>query len=127
MRKSCIDCTIKHLGTAAVYDEEMRMGYPQYYVFLVGNLEHASEEIYRIHHELAMVIREHRIALQMDRTHVVPYEALADYLDTMASTEDDDLTPFNAEDPWPDIPSSCLEGLEIDEQGKCKFSMDTRP
>lgn len=118
MRKHCIDCVIKHLGTAAVYDDEMRMGYPFYYAYVVGNLEHAAEEILELSREYAMVIRQHRINLQNDLEYKVPYENLCRFFQLIRDIEME--TPI-------EIPEDCLEGLEKSEDGRPVFDTDTRP
>jgi len=119
MRKTCLECVVKHLGAAAVYIEECAMGYPDYYGYAVGELCHASSESLSEFPVLAMIIREHRIkwmeTRKAERRHVIPFEALFGYVDALEQAGET-LEP----------PASVLEGI-TDKDGSPAFSMDTRP
>ena len=108
MRKACLDCTLKHLGEAAVFDMEVTTGYPQFSVYVVGALSHASTEICDLIPRLAMQIREHRIRWMEDHRYKIPYEELGLYLETLRALPEGT--------PYPDPPP--MEG---------GFSGDTRP
>ena len=120
MRKSCIECVLKHLGSAAVYIEEVQMGYPNYFGYVYGQLDHAASECIEELPDLALAIREHRIrwseTRRSDRPHRIPFEAMFDYLDTVEEVGDD-VT----------IPKEVYYGLEIAPDGRPVLSMDTRP
>lgn len=116
MRKQCLDCVLKHLSTADVYDDEMRMGYPFYYAKIVGHLEHAAEEALEYSRALAMTIRQHRLNLQDNMNYKVPYEELEKFVMSIRDLEN-----------CPKLPESCLEGLEKSEDGYPVFDTDTRP
>lgn len=120
MRKTCLECVAKHLGSAAVYIEETMMGYPNYYGFAYGELNHASSECMTDYPELAKVIREHRIewgnTKERDYPHRIPFEALFAYI------RDLDYAPEPLE-----IPAEAKVGLKQDEDGNVLYSMDTRP
>lgn len=120
MRKHCLDCVIKHLGEAAVFDIEYQMGYPSYYVYVIGNLSHAAQELYESNPELAMIIREHRINWSVNpESYKIPYEALSEYIRLYSMIEDNNSV-------WPEIPVACIKGLALDETGKPSISGDTR-
>ena len=125
MRISCLECVVKHLGSAAVYIEEVEQGYPNYYGYVYGELDHAASECYAHYPDLAMTIREHRIQWSMARkegkqnSYVVPFEALFAYIDVLEAIGDAELQP--------EVPAEASAGLPRDEHGNVKFSMDTRP
>jgi len=120
MRKSCLECVIKHLGSAAVYIEECQMGYPNYFGFVYGQLDHAASECMEEIPELAWTIREHRIkwaeTRRNEKPHRIPFEAMFDYIDTVEELGD-----------VIDVPKEVYAGLEIAPDGRPVFSMDTRP
>ena len=118
MRPPCLDCTYKHIANAAVFDTEISMGYPGFLMYCIGHLDHAAQEVQGLHQMFAWVLREHRIRRFSDPAYQVPYEALAGYCWTLDQLNHDD---------WPEIPESCLVGLDREASGKVKFSMDTRP
>lgn len=123
MRKACLDCVYKHLASAAIADIEVRMGYPNLKLYVIGNLDHAAQEAAETHMELAMVIREHRLLWDNDRDrHHIPYEALCAYVETVARLPDDTKPP--------DLPDECCTGVQREgdkAQGPFLFSGDTRP
>lgn len=120
MRKSCLECVIKHLGSAAVYIEEVQMGYPNYFGFVYGQLDHAASECMEEIPDLAWAIREHRIKWSETRRgenpHRIPFEAIFDYIDTVEETGESI-----------DIPDEVYAGLSMGDDGRPVFSMDTRP
>ena len=121
MRKACLSCVLKHLASAAVAETEVRMGYPNFRIYVVGNLDHASQECQQAYHELAMVIREHRIKYMEKRFHIVPYESLYAFVETCIQLENTAATSY------PTIPENCTQGLDLDDSGCPKLSGDTRP
>lgn len=120
MRKTCLECVAKHLGSAAVYIEEVAMGYPLYFGYVYGQLDHAASECLAEYPDLAAAIREHRIRWSatrgepIEKQHVIPFEALFDYIDLLERVGS------------VEIPEEVLEGLPR-EDGKVVYSMDTRP
>lgn len=120
MRKSCLECVAKHLGSAAVYAEEVELGYPNYYGFVYGELAHASSECLDEHPGLAWAIREHRIKWGESRgsgkPHKIPFEAMFDYIDVLKGAS------FDVK-----VPDEVLEGLKRGENGEVEYSLDTRP
>ena len=77
MRNGCLDCVTKHLGEAAIFEEEYHMGYPQYYMYVVGCLSHASMEIYEFSAKYAEIIRQHRLNWMDDSyNYKIPYEEI---------------------------------------------------
>ena len=121
MRKSCLECVAKHLGSAAVYVEECELGYPNYYGYAYGELVHASSECLADYPDLAWAIREHRIkwgeTRSSDKPHRIPLEAMFGYISALESMGGESLA----------IPDEVLEGLDKGEDGKTVYSMDTRP
>lgn len=73
MRKACIDCVTKHLGQAFVLHAESKLGYPEYYVAVIGHLQEASEECFQRWPKLAEEIRQERIKLLLDVNYELPY------------------------------------------------------
>ena len=121
MRKSCLECVAKHLGSAAVYIEETMCGYPNYYGYVYGELDHAASECLSEFPDLAAVIREHRIMWANTRrseyrVHKIPFEALFTYIDSVEETG-----------VKLDLLDEVLDGLPRDDEGNVVYSMDTRP
>ena len=73
MRPYCLNCVIKHLGQAYVTNLEVEMGYSDHVVLVVGHLAEASEEIFGASSDLALEIRQHRMAFIEDNKYTVPY------------------------------------------------------
>jgi len=121
MRKQCLGCVLKHLGSAAVLEEEIRNGYPSYRFLLYGHMDQAAAEAWRANPTLAKVIRQHRVYFQYKPGYDIPFEALAEYVCAVADLEDE---PETAKILAP--PRACLEGLKLDEKGNPLFSGDTR-
>jgi hypothetical protein len=111
---------VKHLGSAAVYVEECAMGYPNYYGYAYGQLDHAASECFEEAPDLSWAIREHRIkwanTRRDDHPHVIPFEAMFAYIDTMEEVGDK-----------LEVPPEVYAGLDMGQDGKPVFSMDTRP
>ena len=107
MRKSCFDCVRKHLGSAGVFVKETQLGYPDYDIWVIGELEHASDECLRDHQELAACIREHRLAWTEDRAHAIPFEELNRYIKACVLAE-------NAGMPYPELPKDVLDGIDLE-------------
>lgn len=120
MRKSCLECVAKHLGSAAVYIEEVQTGYPNYFGFVYGQLDHAASECFEEIPELAWTIREHRIkwaeTRRSENQHRIPFEAMFAYIDTVEEAGE----PI-------EIPEGVYAGLKLGKDGTPVFSMDTRP
>ena len=87
---------------------------------LIHCLDHAASECVEKHPDLAWTIREHRIkwaeTRDGDRPHVIPFEALFDYIGVL------EKAPGDVE-----MPPEVYSGLKLGENGKPVFSMDTRP
>jgi len=75
-RKTCLDCTRKHLSQAAVLMEEALQGYPDHRWLAVGHLAEASTESLDQYPDLAKEIRAHRVAYMNDPAYKVPVVAL---------------------------------------------------
>lgn len=120
MRRSCLDCVVKHLGSAAVFIEEIALGYPNYFGFACGQLDHAASECLQEYPDLAWVIREHRIKWYSSRKenhpHIIPFEALFDYIAALSVAKSKIA-----------VPDEAMAGLDRDSNGNVMFSMDTRP
>lgn len=116
MRKACLECVKKHLGSAAVFIKEVMLGYPNYDGYVYGELDHAADEAYEANETLAWIIRQHRINWAGDHHYLIPFEALFGYL-TDCGISDTDLQ----------IPDSVKEGIARDKKGNLVFDMDTRP
>jgi hypothetical protein len=92
-------------------------------MYVVGNLYHAAQECYSEYKELAMVLREHRIAYMEEPAHIVPFESLYAFVNTCIQIQAGANAPFS----YPVIPDNCLQGLSTDKDGRPIFSGDTRP
>lgn len=123
MRKPCLGCTLKHIGAAAVLEEECNNGYPGYDFLVIGHLDQAAAESWAVNKTLAKVIRQHRVNFQYKDGYDIPFEPLAEYVRAVALLEGDD--PQAAADLMP--PKDCLRGIGTDPEGKPIFDGDTRP
>lgn len=119
MRKSCYGCVVKHLGSAAVFIKETAMGYPDYDIYVIGELEHAADECLEINKDLAAVIREHRLMWTSHRDHQIPFEDLNRYVKCCILAEKSNIET-------PAIPEELLIGLPVID-GKLDPHGDTRP
>ena len=93
MHPGCIDCTMKHLGEAHAWDVEVPLGYPNFAVYVVGALSHASMEIMQISLSMAMTIREHRLRWMNDHQYSIPYEELGEWLETVRRLGPEEAIP----------------------------------
>lgn len=122
MRDSCLECVLKHLGAAAVYIEEYNFGYPNYFGYVYGHLDHAASEAATKYPDLAWAIREHRIKWAASRRsshpHKIPFEAMFGFIDVLEVIGEDggDM----------EIPDEVYAGIDKGPDGYV-FSMDTRP
>lgn len=123
MRKSCLECVCKHLGSAAVYIEEVEMGYPNYFGYAYGELAHAASECLADYPDLAWAIREHRIrwagSRKSDKPHSIPFEAMFSYIAILEEAGEEAGAIA--------MPEAVLAGLDKGQDGKLLYSMDTRP
>lgn len=119
MRKSCYDCVKKHLGSAGVFIKETKMGYPDYEIWVIGELEHAADESLAKNSELASIIREHRLAWMADKNHIIPFEAFNRYINECIMAEEGGIE-------CPAVPDSVTEGLPKDGNSVVMHG-DTRP
>lgn len=123
MRKSCLECVVKHLGSAAIYIEECELGYPNYYGYAYGELNHAASECRSAYPDLAWAIREHRIkwaeSRNSEKPHQIPFEALFAYISILEDIGED-AEPVG-------LTEEVLAGLDKGQDGKPIYSMDTRP
>lgn len=122
MRKPCLGCVLKHLGAAAVLEEEIRNGYPSYKFLLYGHMDQAAAEAWGENKMLAKVIRQHRVNFQYKPDYDIPFEALAEYVTAITTMEND---PEAAKALLPT--KACLAGIDVDETGMPLFDGDTRP
>ena len=121
MRKSCYSCVMKHLGSAGVFVKETKMGYPDYDIWVIGELEHAADECLEVNPDLAAVIREHRLKWTDDRMHVIPFEELGRYVKVCIAAQESGITT-------PEVPVEAMSGLETSDDGRLiNKHGDTRP
>lgn len=114
MRKYCIDCCKKHLGSAAVLEDEVYHGYPQYELYVLGHLDQAASEIQGINLELAETIRQHRIHWLENHDWEIPYEELWTMLDVMKNLSDEMARTLNV---TPGAMGKLAEGEDLPEVG----------
>jgi len=62
-RASCVECCLKHIGTAIVLLEEAANGYPAHRWLAAGELNEAANEMLRSHPDVAREIRAMRHAV----------------------------------------------------------------
>lgn len=120
MRKPCLGCVLKHLGAAAVLEEEIRNGYPSYRFLLYGHMDQAAAESWGVNRHLAQVIRQHRVNFQYKPDYDIPFEALAEYTEAVAAADEQSAGLIRP-------PKACLAGIETDEAGNPVYDGDTRP
>ncbi len=65
-RPSCLECCMKHLGTAIVLLEEAGNGYPAHRWLAAGELNEAANEVMRDFPDVAQEIREYRHLVTKD-------------------------------------------------------------
>ena len=121
MRKPCLGCVLKHLGSAAVLEEEIRNGYPSYRFLLYGHMDQAASEAWRVSENLARVIRQHRVNFQYRKGYDIPFEAIVEYAEAIANTDDPEVMKLI------EPTKACLRGIECDNDGRPIYDMDTRP
>ena len=114
MRKYCIDCCKKHLGSAAVLEDEVYHGYPQYELYVLGHLDQAASEIQGINLQLSETIRQHRIHWLENHDWEIPYEELWTMLDVMRNLSDEMARTLNV---TPGAMGKLAEGEELPEVG----------
>lgn len=122
MRKPCLGCVLKHLGAAAVLEEECRNGYPQYDFLVYGHMDQAVAESWGVNQTLAKVLRQHRVNFQYKPKYDIPFEALAEYVRAVSDLEGEPDVAANLAPP-----KACLAGLTVDEEGNLILDGDTRP
>jgi len=83
-RKTCLDCTRKHVSQAAVLMEEALQGYPDHRWLAVGHLAEASAECLDQYPALAKELRDHRVAYMADPNYKVPVVALLNKASALA-------------------------------------------
>lgn len=120
MRKPCLACTLKHLASAEIAEQEYMMGYPSHLRLVVGHLDHAATECFGVNQALAWIIREHRLQwTDRPRTWHVPYEALCNYVGIC------EMVPTGSA--LPAVPDDCYGEIPRDVNGDPELSGDTRP
>ena len=68
MREGCYECTYKHIGQALVLLTECVKGYPEHFIYVVGHLAEAEDEIVELDAHIQESIREFRLTLTEDFT-----------------------------------------------------------
>ena len=121
MRKPCLGCVLKHLGSAAVLEEEIRNGYPSYKFLLYGHMDQAASEAWKANENLAKVIRQHRVNFQYRKDYDIPFEAIVEYVTAVENTDDPGVARII------EPTRACLVGIETDENGRPIYDGDTRP
>ena len=132
MRKYCIDCTLKHLGSAAIQIEECLDGYPNFDIYVIGNLDQAAQEIRELSPEMGQIIRAHRVRWMEDHYYKIPFEELSAVLKMLPELYEN-LKRNDVETSTPlrnilgDSPYSAItEGLPKDPDGNLIPLYDTR-
>lgn len=119
MRRSCLDCVRKHLASAGIFIKETKLGYPDYDIWVIGELEHAADESLRENKDLAQLIREHRLQWMVNKEHYIPIEELNKYIKACQLADASKLE-------HPELPEELYIGLTTSD-GSLVTSGDTRP
>jgi hypothetical protein len=85
MRESCFDCARKHLAQALVLANEAMMGYPVHRWLAIGHLAEASDELIKLHPQLAHMIRTERIRYTKEREYALPVVRLIEEINAYES------------------------------------------
>ena len=64
MRRECLDCVRKHVGSARAVIPELFTDYPSHITYVVGELEQAFQEALRYYAQLAREIRRFRLSVE---------------------------------------------------------------
>ena len=75
-RNSCIDCALKHLGQAYVLFKETKKDYPKFYIYVMGHMAEAEDELAIDHNDQANLIRDQRILYSYDEEYIIPFDEL---------------------------------------------------
>ena len=65
---------MKHISKAAVVESEIRLGYPDHVMYIIGNLSEAEDEIAAADLELAADTRDLRLKFQDDFNYSIDKE-----------------------------------------------------
>lgn len=63
MRPSCLDCGMKHISQAMILFHETRKGYPHHFVYAIGHLAEAEDELVQDYPVWTERIRQFRLDL----------------------------------------------------------------
>ena len=98
--KDCVGCTRKHLAQAMIiHEEEVFMGYPEHIERVIGHLAEAAREVFSYSKPFAAILRNHRLAVMDNDTHMPPYMELLEFVTIMAAAK-------NASLPCPGVPDT---------------------
>lgn len=64
MRRECLDCVRKHVGSALAVIPELFTDYPMHITYVIGELEQAFQEALREYTPLAYEIRKFRLSVE---------------------------------------------------------------
>ena len=78
LRKSCLDCVLKHLGQAVVLLGEAEKGYPSHKYIALGHLGEAEDESINKYPDLAADIRSTRLDIEKDND---PEDSIEDLIE----------------------------------------------
>ncbi|MFC1453688.1 hypothetical protein ACFLQL_00725 [Verrucomicrobiota bacterium] len=67
MRKTCLNCTRKHLANAEALLDEAAMGYPSFFWLAIGQMDQASSELIKTYPDMANIIRDRRVLMIENR------------------------------------------------------------
>jgi len=73
----CLRCCAKHIGTARSLLIESKLGYPENYVFAIGELSLAEQHLVAMYPVEAEKIRAARKALEENKNEVIDWKELA--------------------------------------------------
>ena len=94
MRKSCIDCVIKHITQAHILMLESKLGYPLHYYIAIGHLAEAEDEVADISLAMANRIRDIRKDIeQKENADFDVLELIQVVLDITPDADDGDVLP----------------------------------
>lgn len=75
-RPSCSLCALKHIAQARALALECRKGYAQFFIFALGHLAEAEDELVVEHAELGNAVRDVRKQWESSPTTCPPFDSL---------------------------------------------------
>ena len=82
-RPNCLLCTAKHLSQALINYTESKLGYPSYWILVIGQMAEAESESHIDWPDLANAIRQERTNYMENRNYVPKIMDLINWIDAL--------------------------------------------